>query len=198
MRTPVTRSTSLFSCSPTLALSCRDEPHLMLFTPCFPRTLPFHLNPGNICRNTSRLSFPLQLVHTVSSVRFTPRGRFEQSASQALPAKMQNLVSLLLLLCSLFSFSGAQSVSPTSSTVVVTPTDASVTATASVTGPGGSASASTTTSVGGGSTSTASSSSTTSTPPDVLLRVPNLSVQKIEYVRHRPWPVHLCVLRLEK
>lgn len=115
-------------------------------------------------------------------------------------ARMRNYFSLFLALCSLLCLTAAQSALPTSSTVVVTPTlsGVSVTASASATGPGGSANA-TTTGLGGGTGSTASSSSTTSSPPDVLLRVPNLSVGRIEYVflrtsRERLGATLLCLI----
>lgn len=98
---------------------------------------------------------------------------------------------LFFALCSVFSLSAAQTASSTlestaeatsvqASTVGAT-TGAATSPSATVSSGGGTASNGTTSVGGGTGTTSSASSSSTQGPPDVLLKVPNLSVKRIEY-----------------
>lgn len=84
---------------------------------------------------------------------------------------MRTLILLFFALCSILSLSVAQ-------TVFSTPTATATSSSGTIVGTGTSSNA--TASSGGGGTGTTSASSSTTSPPDVLLRVPNLSVGRIE------------------
>jgi hypothetical protein len=108
---------------------------------------------------------------------------------------MRSYTLLVFALCSVFSFSAAQTASATTgSTVEATTAEATTGVTTNpaptISSGGGAASDTTSTATatasdGGGGTGTTSTtsagSSSTKGPPDVLLKVPNLSVKKIEY-----------------
>ncbi|ROV86796.1 hypothetical protein VSDG_10167 [Cytospora chrysosperma] len=84
---------------------------------------------------------------------------------------MRTLILLFFALCSILSLSVAQ-------TAFSTPAATATSSSGTIIGTGTSSNA--TASSGGGGTGTTSASSSTTSPPDVLLRVPNLSVGRIE------------------
>lgn len=99
---------------------------------------------------------------------------------------MRSYNFLLFALCSVFSLSAAQTASATpessaeTSTVEAT-TGVTTSPAATATSGGGTASNATTSAGGGTGTTTSAGSTSTKGPPDVLLKVPNLSVKRIEY-----------------
>lgn len=100
---------------------------------------------------------------------------------------MRSYTFLFFALCSVFSLSAAQTASATTESTVETSTVEATTGvttspTSTVSSGGGGTASNATTSLGGGTgTTTSAGSSSTKGPPDVLLKVPNLSVKRIEY-----------------
>ncbi|KKY39445.1 hypothetical protein UCDDA912_g00518 [Diaporthe ampelina] len=100
---------------------------------------------------------------------------------------MRSYTFLLFALCSVFSLSAAQTPSATTESTAETSTIEATTGVTTSPEPtvssGGGTSSNATTSLGAGTgTTTSAGSSSTKGPPDVLLKVPNLSVKRIELI----------------